>query len=910
MNIQGSINVKSIATVGLRVNEGLNVQTLMEDTVLTKYSRKYQYYYVINDRTVTLPDATTLPAGWAVFVFSKKDSKGTVFVRDAAGEVQYRVKPRKSVNLILLDNTSAAGVWRVIESGAGGVGSRNVVITSPGDVFTTSGGTVTVNPFVATISNGFEDDGTPIEDIIEFVDGHTLTVPTTFPYTTYVYMDLEGEILEEAFRQQGGNDFPENPEAGIIFYNLQKRKNYKYTTDILDYPCVAVGEVTWTSATQAHAITYPFNYWFWDNKHGDVRNTVIKAVDSIQYSGSAGTNTAKVGNLIATVADGYDSTGLPLDYTYELPYYQDITTSPSGTYIYADKYGTVFTSTYRQDGALSLPSDLTNWPEGAIFFSINDGRNYRVENGAWAPFPCVAIGEIVNNTVTVYECNVWWWHYREIEPLVSHVEYFKTTELTTQIILSEECIDKNYLVVNIENTLLLSDTYDLSSDGKTISFINAIEAGMDIEVRWYIPLSAVSVESTGANKDLSNLSAVGEQKLIPMNGNVGDVVVRSENGVKWAAPTGMTIGTVFMSDLVAPNNPAGALEYIGVEVTSASATYPEFWENWLKQGRFATGTYAEYEAALTANNGTCPFFAFDEANNKFKTPTWADGVFAAAASTSGEVNKYYVDQFQGHHHNFNYELSTHKYADGTLDEVTATPNSVQTNLVGDAITDGVNGTPRVGSETYPKHVRKRWFVQVANAVETTAYQNIDSALLSKVNKAGDTMTGQLVMNATSGGIKLGDSTTNAIIAYSSEHLNLVEEKTGKGIYLDSTQDMKPFYWDGTKSYPLISPESVVRFPDVSAKVDITAALTAGGYQAPTAGWICAISKWTGHSTDSYIPFRLQSGGIYFVSDAWAARDGRDGYGQSSAYFPVRANEYVTLDAPTPGVVLGYFMPFI
>lgn len=152
--------------------------------------------------------------------------------------------------------------------------------------------------------------------------------------------------------------------------------------------------------------------------------------------------------------------------------------------------------------------------------------------------------------------------------------------------------------------------------------------------------------------------------------------------------------------------------------------------------------------------------------------------------------------------------------------------------------------------------------------------------------------------------------TSAIIDYSNERLNLLEEKTGKGVYLDSTQDMKPFYWDGTASYPLISPESAVRFPDTTAKVDITAALNAGGYQAPTSGWICAISNWAGMSDDSYLPFELMSNSIYFIKDAWAARDGRDGYGQSSAYFPVRANEYVTLTSPGPGVVLGYFMPFI
>ena len=608
MDIQGSVTAKSIITAGLRVNEGFNTQTLLGDFDLSKHSHKTQYYFTQEDRVVTLPDATTLPSGWSISFFSNKLSTGTVFINDKDGNEQYKVKPNKSVSLILLDNTTQAGVWKVIESGSGtGAGDRNITILSEEPLFSVEGTSVNVNRFVASVSNGFEEDGTAIEEIIEFPGGSALTNPDSFPKTSYVYLTLEGVLIQEDAKQDGGNDFPENPSTGYIFYNKQLRKNFKYEeNEWVDYPCVAVGEVTWTSDTEIKTTTYTFNEW--------------------------------------------------------------------------------------------------------------------------------------------------WWDFVEFMPLVSHVQRFiNNEEVTTQIVLDTKCEDKNYLTINVSNTVLMADTYDLASDGVTVSFINAIEAGVPIEAKWYIPVSAVSVTTTGANTDLSNLTAVGNEKLLPMGGRIGDVVVRSENGARWAPTTGMTIGTVFMSDLVAPNIPAGALEYNGTEVTQADEQYPEFWSNWLTAGKFATVTYQQYDTELSTNGGTCAFYALDVANKKFKTPTWADGVFAASAITATEVNKYYKDQFQGHHHNFHYHLSTHKYVDGNLDEITNEPNNIRTDRVGDPITDGKNGEPRTGAETFPKHVRKRWFVQVANAVESTAYQNIDTALQSKVNKSGDTMTGALNVPTPSSG---------------------------------------------------------------------------------------------------------------------------------------------------------------
>ena len=766
MKLLGSLDIKSINTVGLRVNEGLATQTLLADLQLTKYAVKNQYYFTQEDHNVTLPNATTLPTGWTITVFSNKLSKGTVHILDNSGTEQYKVKPKKSVTIILLENTTASGAWKVVESGSGsGVGSRNVVITSNDEpLFTVDAGTVTVNPFVATVSNGFEEDGSPIEEIIEFAQPTALSLPTTFPTTKYIYLTLEGLLIEESSKQTGGNLFPKNPKEGDIFYNKAFRKNFKYSgTEWDPYPCVALGEVTWTQDNAAVTTAYPYNEWWWEDIYGDVRNTVILKTGEVVVPNNG---TATVGNFTATVADGFDTLGHPIDYIISLPYTKAVTyTAGTPAYIYVDKSGALLVEGKQQDGGDTLPTQ--DFSEGDIYFSKNDGRNYKAikvgETVTWEEYPCVAVCEIsAEDTGFVYSLNDWWWQYYDLSNVVAHSFFYQNdTNTVTQITLDTEAPDKSLITVNVGNTVLLSDTYNLGQDKKTLSFLKAIEAGTPIEVRWYIPVTTVSTTLTGgANTDLSNLTAIGNQKILPVGGEIGDIIVRSENGAKWAAPTGITIGTVFMSDLKYPNMPAGALEYNGTEIVNADTTYPEFWKNWLVAGKMNTGSYTDYEAAMTANGGTCPFFALDVENKRFKTPTWADGVFAAAATTEGEINKYYRDQFQGHHHNFHYAPSTHKFVDGTLDEIIDTPTAIRTDRVGDAITDGVNGEPRTGSETFPKHVRKRWFVQVANAISTTSFQNIDSALAAKQDKltAGANITIENnVISATTG----GSSTTEA-----------------------------------------------------------------------------------------------------------------------------------------------------
>lgn len=828
MRLQGSLEIKSINTVGLRVNEGFNNQTLLTDITLDKFAKKTQYYFANEDRNVKLPDATTIPTGWNISIFNNKISTGVVFLLDFTGTQQYKIKPKKSVSIILLENNTQQGVWKVIESGAGGsgVGSRNVVITSHDEpLFTVADGSVTINPFIATVSNGFEDDGTPIEEIIEFTGTTALGVPNTFPKTKFVYLTLEGLITKEATKQAGGNVFPTHPEEGDIFYNKSLRSNFKCENGTFEpYPCVAIGEVTWENETKAVATAYPYNEWWWDYKYGEVRNTVISSYGDI-ITVSSDKTTAAVGNFVATIADGFDPTGLAIDHYVYLPYTKNVTLNAGGTtYLYVDQYGNIFADNFLQDGYSSFPESTTGYGDGYIFYSIKDGRNYKLLNGSWKESPCVAIGEVdAAGVAKVYPFNEWWWQYTELTPLVSHIERFVPTAETTQLILSTPCTDKNYLTINIGNTVIQSDLYDLAADGVTVSFINSIAAGERIEAKWYIPLTAVSVETTGgANTDLSNLTPIGTQKILPVGGNIGEVVVRSADGAVWKPATGMSVGTIFMSEILPPNNPVGALPLTGYEVTGADTLYPDFWTDWLLGGKLATGTYEEYESALTANSGTCPFFGVDTENKKFKTPTWADGLFTASAATEPEVNKYYSAGIPNHKH---FTTSTGGTSDTDVAILTAWSNSHNPSytLQGTAtvantyktslVTDG--GDVYGNSETVtPTHIRKRWFVQVANAY-ASSYEHVDAELDNKVNKTGDTMSGNLIFPASSTSVQFGvgsgpnghyyikQGSVGELVLY-----YIDENNVSKGLFLIADETRHPYYYDGTRGYRLLTTADV------------------------------------------------------------------------------------------------------
>ena len=60
--------------------------------------------------------------------------------------------------------------------------------------------------------------------------------------------------------------------------------------------------------------------------------------------------------------------------------------------------------------------------------------------------------------------------------------FFQSSEPTTTLVLPNAVFNANDIMINVGNTLLMSNNYTLSSDGKTITFIDPIEANAEIEV--------------------------------------------------------------------------------------------------------------------------------------------------------------------------------------------------------------------------------------------------------------------------------------------------------------------------------------------------------------------------------------------------------------------------------------------
>lgn len=67
-----------------------------------------------------------------------------------------------------------------------------------------------------------------------------------------------------------------------------------------------------------------------------------------------------------------------------------------------------------------------------------------------------------------------------------------------------------------------------------------------------------------------------------------------------------------------------------------------------------------------------------------------------------------LDQMQGHTHNFTNYVAT----GGGLASSAATATNPLVNTVSNPVSDGVNGTPRTGSETFPTHVVGAWMTRL------------------------------------------------------------------------------------------------------------------------------------------------------------------------------------------------------
>lgn len=220
---------------------------------------------------------------------------------------------------------------------------------------------------------------------------------------------------------------------------------------------------------------------------GVFRNVVTYAVGDVIVANSG---SATVGNFLATCAEGADTDGKQIDTDLSALSTTTLSYTPGvACYFYIKANGTIVKELYRQTGGEKLNS-AAMYPAGSIYYSISDGMNYKQVDGAWVEYPCVAIGEITSDgIVNVYGFNFWWWLF---EDLTSYSQMFYNADYaTTSIQLNYPCPDPKMLTVIVGNTVLLSNAYTYNPAYSTITFQNPIAAGTYIEVKWYVPLTAV-----------------------------------------------------------------------------------------------------------------------------------------------------------------------------------------------------------------------------------------------------------------------------------------------------------------------------------------------------------------------------------------------------------------------------------
>lgn len=111
--IKGDLQVCRTINAGRRVNQGLKTSAITGAEQLEIHSEYWQQISAVAVQDVILPDATTLPNGWAIVV-EAKTSNLNVKTYDAVTPVLRKtVTPDRAYEFTLVDNGTEAGVWYV-----------------------------------------------------------------------------------------------------------------------------------------------------------------------------------------------------------------------------------------------------------------------------------------------------------------------------------------------------------------------------------------------------------------------------------------------------------------------------------------------------------------------------------------------------------------------------------------------------------------------------------------------------------------------------------------------------------------------------------------------------------------------------------------------------------------------------
>lgn len=139
----------------------------------------------------------------------------------------------------------------------------------------------------------------------------------------------------------------------------------------------------------------------------------------------------------------------------------------------------------------------------------NGNEYYRLVDGSWVKRHLMRVasfdltdGKTIENFEPCYPCDL----LKLADYLVADsgggrqkvairsMEIPASTAETTSIALDYACEDKNAMLVLIEHTVVPPSTYNISANGKILTFTTPIPAGMRIDLRWFSNIEVVKVD--------------------------------------------------------------------------------------------------------------------------------------------------------------------------------------------------------------------------------------------------------------------------------------------------------------------------------------------------------------------------------------------------------------------------------
>ena len=111
MELKGDLLVKNVVS-SRRTNEEMNTETITGAKTLVKNSARYQNLSAASGQDVIMPDATTIPLGWTVYILSA--GAATLTVKKSGGSATiHTILTGKAYEFTLTGNSDAAGTWNV-----------------------------------------------------------------------------------------------------------------------------------------------------------------------------------------------------------------------------------------------------------------------------------------------------------------------------------------------------------------------------------------------------------------------------------------------------------------------------------------------------------------------------------------------------------------------------------------------------------------------------------------------------------------------------------------------------------------------------------------------------------------------------------------------------------------------------